>query len=121
VVQDPEQGQGEAARFGGRALQQKRHRLRIANKRLRYSIEFLSSILSNENAVLQTTLKHLRKAQESLGELNDASQSRALAARVERNGVNLGDFSQFFDNKREKKLMRIATRAYRKMAALKPL
>lgn len=100
---------------------QKRHRLRLANKRLRYSIEFLSSVLSNENAALQTTLKHLRKAQESLGELNDASQGRALAAQVERNGLNLGDFSRLFDNKREKKLMRVATRAYRKMAALKPL
>lgn len=98
----------------------KRHRLRLANKRLRYSIEFFVGLLADDNSSMQATLKHLRKAQEFLGELNDASKSHTLAAAPKRNAVNRGESSWFIDGKRKKQLIRAASRAYRKMAALEP-
>jgi CHAD domain-containing protein len=99
----------------------KRHRLRLATKKLRYSIEFCAGLLPHENSSMRATLKYLRKAQESLGELNDAAEIQTLAARLRQNASTNGDSSHFLDGKRERELMRGATRAYRKMDALTSL
>jgi CHAD domain-containing protein len=98
----------------------KRHRLRLANKRLRYSMEFLAGLLAGNSSSMRTTLKHLRRAQDALGELNDASKRQTIAATLERNAVPPEE-SQSLDRKRAKQLMRSAARAYRKMDPLKPL
>jgi CHAD domain-containing protein len=98
-----------------------RHRLRLANKRLRYSIEFFAGLLASENPAMHATLKHLRKAQQALGELNDAFNGRALLASLQLDTSRRGDLCQFLDPKREKQLLRLATLAYRKMDALRPL
>jgi CHAD domain-containing protein len=98
----------------------RRHRLRLANKRLRYSIEFFAGLLSDKTSSMHTSLKHLRKAQQSLGELNDAVNGQALVAILQRNTQSRGDSSPFLDRKREGQLMRSATRAYRKMDELRP-
>jgi hypothetical protein len=60
-------------------------------------------------------LKYLRKAQKSLGQLNDDAQGRSLAASLKRNAA--WPPMQFLDRKRERRLIRAAAAAYRKLAA----
>jgi CHAD domain-containing protein len=98
-----------------------RHRLRLANKKLRYAIEFFADLLSDKHSSVHATLNYLRKAQASLGELNDAAQIQTLAVGLQRNGPPSGEGSGFLDRKRERELLRSAARAYRKMDAIKPL
>ena len=57
------------------------------------------------------------KAQKSLGQLNDDARGHALATALEREGVQAT--LQFLSDKREKRLIRTAAAAYRKLAALK--
>src|ERR1700676_3285258 len=99
----------------------KRHRLRLANKRLRYSLEFFAGLVSDKSFSTRATLKYLRRAQEALGELNDAAEIQALGARAFSSEATGGETSPFLDRKREGRLIRSAVRAYRKMDALKPL
>jgi CHAD domain-containing protein len=55
----------------------KRHRLRLRNKKLCYSIEFLSDLYSVKRSPAQlTAMAHLRKARKSLGQLNDDATVR---------------------------------------------
>jgi CHAD domain-containing protein len=96
----------------------KRHRVRLANKRLRYSIEFFAGLLSDQTASVPAALTQLRKAQQALGELNDAVIGQAL---LQRNTGEGSDFRQFRDRKRERKLLRRAIRAYRKMDQIGPI
>ncbi len=97
----------------------KRHRLRLLNKKLTYSIEFFEDLFSdNRFSRHQTALKHLRKAQRSLGQLNDDAKGHSLATTLQRDGVHAP--LQFLSPKREKRLVRMAATAYRKLAALKP-
>src|SRR5216684_464953 len=97
----------------------KRHRLRLLNKKLTYSIEFFEDLFSdNRFSRHQTALKHLRKAQRSLGQLNDDAKGHSLATALQRDGVHAP--LQFLSPKREKRLVRMAATAYRKLAALKP-
>jgi CHAD domain-containing protein len=99
----------------------KRHRLRLANKRLRYSIEFFAGLLADRTASVHISLKYLRKAQQSLGELNDAVNGQALMSILQRSARKSADSTQFLDRKRKRQLMRSAIRAYRKMDELTPL
>ncbi|HEY4988117.1 MAG TPA: CHAD domain-containing protein [Bradyrhizobium sp.] len=97
-----------------------RHRLRLLNKKLTYSIEFFDDLSSDKNVARQSAgLKHLRRAQRSLGQLNDDTNGHALAATLQRDGVHLP--LQFLGPKREKRLLRAAAAAYRKLAALRSL
>jgi CHAD domain-containing protein len=96
----------------------KRHRLRLRNKKLCYSIEFLSDLYSDNRSSAQlTALRHLRKAQKSLGELNDDANGRALAIALERDGVRSS--MPRLRRGRKRRLMRTARAAYRKLAALR--
>ena len=105
-----------------RKLQQmdaeKRHRLRLLNKKLSYSIEAFEDLFSDKRfSKLQAGLKHLRKAQRSLGQLNDDERGRALAATLQHDGTHAP--WDFLGPKREERLLQTATTAYRKLAALK--
>jgi CHAD domain-containing protein len=94
----------------------KRHRLRLMNKKLNYSIGFFEDLLLDKKFSAQkAALKHLRKAQKSLGQLNDDAQGHALAANLK---LHAGSPPiQLIDRKREKRLVRAAAAAYRKLAA----
>jgi CHAD domain-containing protein len=96
---------------------EKRHRLRLLNKKLSYSIGSLEDLFSDRTFLRQrTALKYLRKAQKSLGQLNDDARGHSLAAALEREGVRVP--LQFLSHKREKRLIREAAAAYRKLSAL---
>lgn len=96
---------------------ERRHRLRLLNKKLSYSIASLEDLFPDKEFSRQrTSLKHLRKAQKSLGLLNDDARGHALAAALEQEGVQAP--LQFLSHKREKRLIQTAAEAYRKLAAL---
>jgi CHAD domain-containing protein len=96
---------------------QKRHRLRLLNKKLSYSIEALKELFSDKRfSGLKISLKHLRKAQRCLGQLNDDAKGHSLAAALQRGGADA--HLQFLSPKREKQLLRTAAAAYRKLATL---
>ncbi|MGY3477417.1 hypothetical protein CO683_11930 [Bradyrhizobium ottawaense] len=98
---------------------EKRHKLRILNKRLTYSIESLQDLFAEESLTKQKSiLKKLRKAQRSLGRLNDDARGHALAASL--NGAGLEASNRFRNRKREKTLLRTASTAYRKLDKTKP-
>jgi CHAD domain-containing protein len=95
----------------------KRHRLRLLNKKLSYSMEFLDSLHRDRRFSKQpVALKHLRKAQKSLGRLNDDADRRSLAATLKTDGIRAS--LPVLGAEREKRLLRTAAEAYRKLAAL---
>ena len=97
----------------------KRHRLRLMNKKLCYSIEAFEDLFPDKKfSKQQVSLKYLRKAQKSLGQLNDDANGHSLATALQGNGVPPP--LEFLSAKREKRLIRTAAAAYRKLAALKP-
>lgn len=96
---------------------EKRHRLRLLNKKLSYSIESLEDLFPDRKFSKQrTALKYLRKAQTSLGQLNDDARGHSLAVILEKEGIRAP--LPFLGHKREKRLLRTAAAAYRKLAAL---
>lgn len=98
---------------------EKRHKLRLLNKRLTYSIESLEDLFAAKSLTKQKSiLKQLRKAQRSLGQLNDDARGRALAASLNGAGPEAG--LRFLNRKREKKLLQVASTAYRKLDKAKP-
>ncbi len=98
----------------------KRHQLRLLNKKLCYSIGFFEELFPDRKSSDQRDgLKYLRKAQRSLGQLNDDANSQALAAALQREGIEAP--VQILTRKREKRLIQDAAAAYEKLAALKPL
>lgn len=98
----------------------KRHRLRLMNKKSCYSTEFFEDLFRNKGlSRQQAALKYLRKAQKPLGQLNDDAKGQSLAVALQRDGVRAA--LQSPGPKREKRLIRSAAAAYRKLAVLKPL
>lgn len=98
---------------------EKRHKLRILNKRMTYSIESLQDLFADKSLTKQKSiLKQLRRAQKSLGQLNDDARGQTLAASL--NEAAPGAGIRFLDRKREKKLLRTASTAYRKLDKAKP-
>jgi len=96
---------------------EKRHRLRLLNKKLSYSIGAFEDLFPDKRfSKLQAGLKHLRKAQRSLGQLNDDERGRALAATLQRDGAHAP--WHFLGPKRKERLLQTAAEAYRKLAAL---
>jgi CHAD domain-containing protein len=95
---------------------QKRHRLRLLNKKLSYSIESLEDLFADKQFSGQEgALVYLRKAQKFLGQLNDDAKGQSLASALQGNRVSP---MPFMSSKREKRLIRAAATAYRKLAAL---
>ncbi|MBC9876282.1 CHAD domain-containing protein [Bradyrhizobium sp. INPA01-394B] len=98
---------------------EKRHKLRILNKRLTYSIESLEDLFADKSLKKQkSVLKHLRRAQKSLGQLNDDARGQTLAASLNEAVPEAG--IRFHDRKREKKLLGTAATAYHKLDKTKP-
>ncbi len=98
---------------------EKRHKLRILNKRLTYSIESLEDLFAEKSLTKQKSiLKQLRRAQKSLGQLNDDARGQTLAASLNEAVPEAG--IRFLDRKREKKLLQTASTAYRKLDKAKP-
>jgi CHAD domain-containing protein len=107
------------ARRLGKLDVEKRHKLRLLNKRMTYSLESLEDLFTDGALAKQKSiLKQLRKAQRSLGQLNDDARGQALAASL--NGAGATTRLRFLDHKREKKLLRTAAAAYRKLDKAKP-
>src|SRR5258708_3235227 len=103
----------------GNMGKKKRHRLRLMNKKLYYSVAFFEDLFPDRNSSRQkAALKYLRKAQRSLGQLNDDATGRSLAAALERDRARAT--ARILGPRREKRLVRTAAEAYRKPATLKP-
>lgn len=123
-----EYGAGKLARWQNKLLKksrklqkmssEKRHRLRLLNKKLTYSIDFFADLLSDKKlSGLPASLKYLRKAQRSLGQLNDDANARSLAEELK--GDNPHAPVHFLNPRRKKHLLRSAAASYRKLAELK--
>lgn len=98
---------------------EKRHKLRLLNKRMTYSIESLEDLFAGESLTKQKSiLRQLRKAQKSLGQLNDDARGQVLAASLNDAVPEAG--IRFLSRRREKKLLRTASAAYRKLDKAKP-
>src|SRR5260370_36915381 len=96
----------------------KRRRLRLLNKKLSYSIEFFADLLADERFSKQkTALKHLRKAQRSLAQLNDDVQGLSLAAALQHECAAAP--LQLLSSKHERRRIRTAAVAYPKLAAMR--
>jgi CHAD domain-containing protein len=101
----------------GKMGTKKRHRLRLLNKKLTYSIDSFEDLFENKTFSKQkTALKHLRKAQRSLGQLNDGARGHAMAEELQRSGVQTP--LQFLRPKKKKRLLKKASRAYRELDKL---
>ncbi|MHC2336213.1 CHAD domain-containing protein [Bradyrhizobium sp. USDA 4454] len=99
----------------------KRHRVRLASKRLRYAIEFSEGGLPpDEYASWRNVLKQLRKGQQLLGELNDHEVRRKLVenadALVKRAEERKAKHQRVHARKRKSHLLRRAAAVYRKIA-----
>ncbi len=93
----------------------KRHRLRLLNKKLSYSIASFEDLFPDGKFWRQRrALKFLRKAQKSLGQLNDDARGHSLAVAMEREGVRVP--LRFLSRKREKRLILETAATYRKLA-----
>jgi CHAD domain-containing protein len=96
----------------------KRHRLRLLNKKLTYSIDSFEDLFGDKNFAKQkAALKQLRRAQRSLGQLNDGAQGESLAQELKRGGVQTE--IRFLKKKEEKRLLKKAAKAYRKLDKIK--
>jgi CHAD domain-containing protein len=96
----------------------KRHRLRLLNKKLTYSIDSFEDLFEDKKFAKQkAALKHLRKAQRSLGQLNDGTRGEALAEELMRGGVQTE--IRFLKKKQEKRLLKKAAKAYRRLDQVK--
>jgi len=96
----------------------KRHRLRLLNKKLTYSIDSFEDLFEEKKLAKQkAALKQLRKAQRSLGQLNDGARGEALAEELKLGGLETG--VRFLKKEQEKRLLKKATKAYRKLDKVK--
>ena len=95
----------------------RRHRLRLLNKKLSYSIDSFEDLFTDKNfSKHKAALKPLRKAQRSLGQLNDDARGQALAAELKQSGMQTP--LQFLKPTRKKRLLKKASKAYRKLNKL---
>lgn len=96
---------------------EKRHRVRLLNKKLSYAIECFEDLFADRRfSKLPAKLKYLHRAQRALGQLNDDARGRSLAAALQQDGAPAQIPS--FGPKRKKHLLRSAAAAYRKLAEL---
>lgn len=97
----------------------KRHRLRLLNKKLNYAIGSCQDLFADKRfSKHETALKHLRKAQRYLGQLNDDAREQTLARELRRDGASTPLPSP--DPERESRLLERTATAYAKLAKLKP-
>jgi CHAD domain-containing protein len=90
-----------------------RHRLRLKTKKLSYSVEFFEGLFPGKiHSRQELALKNLRRAQKSLGQLNDDARGQSIATTA---GTSLR-----LPPKRRKRLIKATAKAYRKLATQKP-
>ena len=98
----------------------KRHRIRLANKRFSYAIEAAANLVPQDEAAdRDAALKLLRKAQRSLGQLNDDERCRALAAALGEGKIAASEL--LLGLRQKKRLLRKAATAYEELGRLRPL
>ncbi|HEY0446864.1 MAG TPA: CHAD domain-containing protein [Allosphingosinicella sp.] len=103
-----------------------RHRLRIEVKKLRYAVEFLSSLQTADEAADQKAfLAALEEMQERLGELNDVETAHELLARLVGRGKTAEAMLRHADralasNDTEAEQVGAAEKAYRQLRAIGP-
>ena len=98
---------------------EKRHRLRLLNKKLNYAIGSCQDLFADKRfAKQETALKHLRRAQRYLGQLNDDAREQALALDLRQDGATTPLPSP--NPERESLLLEKTAKAYAKLAKLKP-
>lgn len=98
---------------------EKRHRLRLLNKKLNYAIESCQDLFADARFSKQkTALKNLRKVQRYLGQLNDDAREQALARDLRRYGAKTASHSR--NPGRETLLLEKTAAAFAKLAKLKP-
>ena len=108
----------ERSRNLGKMGTRKRHRLRLLNKKLTYSIDSFEDLFADKSfSKHKAALKPLRKAQRSLGRLNDGARGEALATELQQSGVQTP--VQFLRPKQKKRLLKKASEAYRSLNKLK--
>jgi CHAD domain-containing protein len=96
----------------------KRHRLRLFNKKLTYSIDSLEDLFADKKFSKQkNALRQLSKAQKSLGQLNDAARGHELAAELKQKGVQTP--LKFLKPRQKKRLLKRASKAYHRLGKLK--
>ncbi len=116
---------------GGRNLAalapEPRHRLRIEVKKLRYAVEFLSSLHSGKGASTdqKELLAALEEMQEHLGELNDAETARELLARLLGRGAEAEAMVRYAERRldrhaAEEKVLETSEEAYERLRAVGP-
>jgi CHAD domain-containing protein len=95
----------------------KRHHLRLLNKKLTYSIDSFEDLFDTKKFSKQRlALKHLRKAQRSLGLLNDDARGHEIAEELQRGGVQTTP--RFLRRRKKKRLLKKASKAYRRLNKL---
>jgi CHAD domain-containing protein len=98
----------------------KRHRLRLLNKRLTYAVALLAGLSDDDGQEKQKrALKELRKAQLSLGQLNDDVRGRTLAREL--NGAAAASRLHFLRRRDQRRLLRKTVSAYKKLEKMKTL
>ena len=95
----------DAARFFAALSPQRRHRVRILAKRLRYALDVMSVALPAEPT--ERYVKALAELQDVLGELNDLAVARLHAKRLDAT-KELRQFGRLWISGRERKLIRNA-------------
>jgi triphosphatase len=105
-----------------------RHRLRIQAKKLRYAVEFFTSLFTSRRQIKRrrSLLQALEQLQDSLGELNDiAVDEQRLTAMGIRPGSNpnrifAAGLLTGRENARTEAAMAAAAKAYEELAKVKP-
>lgn len=116
---------------GGREIDaleaEPRHRLRIEIKKLRYAVEFLSSLQTRDRAVAdqKAFLAALEEMQERLGELNDVETAHEMLAQLVGTGKQADAMLRYADralaaNGSEEKQLEAAEAAYGRLREVGP-
>jgi inorganic triphosphatase YgiF len=72
----------------------RRHRVRIQGKKLRYAVEFLQGLFPHARATEKRFASAVEELQESLGKLNDMATARAIAAVPANDGWLIGSIEE---------------------------
>jgi CHAD domain-containing protein len=115
---------------GGRHLAalepEPRHQLRIEVKKLRYAVEFLSSLTASKAAADQKELlAALEEMQEHLGELNDAETAHDLLAHLLGSGVEADAMIRYAERRLDRdapdeKVLAASEQGYERLRAVGP-
>jgi CHAD domain-containing protein len=97
----------------------KQHRVRLINKKLTYALDAVAGLVpDDEMPTRRAALKQLRKAQKSLGQLNDEARYRSLAETLHNGKGPPPDV--LLGHKRKRHLLHKAAIAYKEFERLKP-